>query len=72
MLSYVDSVGAEIPMEYLDPGTLELLVSDGYSRFVITVASDSEGERAFSLVEEVRAILDSIYPRRLLSRRRRR
>ena len=62
VLSYVDSVGAEIPMEYLDKNTLSLLVSEDYSRFVITVAADSEGERAFALVEEVRGILDSLYP----------
>ena len=62
VLSYVDSVGAEIPMEYLDKDTLSLLVSVDYSRFVITVAADSEGERAFELVEEVRGILDSLYP----------
>ena len=49
-------------MEYLDKDTLSLLVSEDYSRFVITVAADSEGERAFELVEEVRGILDSLYP----------
>lgn len=62
ILSYVDSVGAEIPMDFLDESTLSLLVSDDYSRFVINVAADSEGEEAFALVEEVRAALDGIYP----------
>ena len=44
VLSYVDTVGAEIPMEYLDADTLALLVSGDYSRFVITVDTDAEGE----------------------------
>lgn len=62
VLSYVDTVGAEIPMEYLDADTLSQLVSDNYSRFVITVSSDSEGKAAFALVERVRGILDDLYP----------
>lgn len=62
VLSYVDTVGAEIPMEYLDADTLALLVSGDYSRFVITVDADAEGEAAFSLVEQVRSVLDEMYP----------
>ena len=62
VLSYVDTVGAEIPMEYLDAGTLSLLVSDNYSRFVITVDAASESRQTFDLVEEVRAALDELYP----------
>ena len=62
VLSYVDTVGAEIPMEYLDVDTLALLVSGDYSRFVITVDADAEGEAAFSLVEQVRSVLDEMYP----------
>ena len=62
VLSYVDTVGAEIPMEYLDEDTLSLLVSDNYSRFVITVRADSEGETAFALVERVRGVLNEAYP----------
>ena len=33
--SYVDTVGEEIPMEYLDQDSLSQLVSDNYSRFII-------------------------------------
>ena len=61
ILSYVDTVGAEIPMEYLDSDTLSLLVSENYSRFVITVAAPSESEETFTLVEEVRGVLDGLY-----------
>ena len=62
ILSYVDTVGAEIPMEYLDSETRSQLVSEHYSRFVITVDADYEGEDTFALVEAIRSTLDSYYP----------
>lgn len=62
ILSYVDTVGAEIPMEYLDEDTLSLLVSDHYSRFVITVDAEHEGGEAFALVEKIRETLNTYYP----------
>ena len=62
ILSYVDTVGPEIPMEYLDENTLSLLVGENYSRFVITVDSDAEGGAAFAIVERVRGVLEDIYP----------
>lgn len=62
ILSYVDTVGAEIPMEYLDEDILSQLVSENYSRFVITVDADYEGEKAFELVETVRDTVNAYYP----------
>ncbi|MGM9665918.1 MAG: RND family transporter [Eubacteriales bacterium] len=62
IISYVDTVGAEIPYEYLDKETLSQLVSDNYSRFVITAEIDYEGEETFELVEQVRAVTDAYYP----------
>ncbi|MCD7982551.1 MAG: MMPL family transporter [Clostridiales bacterium] len=62
IISYVDTVGETIPYSYLDETTLSQLVSDHYSRFVITVDADSEGEETFALVENIRSILDSFYP----------
>lgn len=62
ILSYVDTVGAEIPMEYLDEEILSQLISENYSRFVITVEADYEGERTFDLVETVRSTLNTYYP----------
>ena len=62
ILSYVDTVGAEIPMEYLDADTLSQLVSEHYSRFVITVDADYEGEETFELVETIRDTVNSYYP----------
>lgn len=62
ILSYVDTVGAEIPMEYLDADIASQLVSENYSRFVITVDADYEGEETFSLVETIRDTVNSYYP----------
>ena len=58
----MDTVGAEIPMEYLDSETLSQLVSENYSRFVITVDADYEGAATFELVENIRDILNAYYP----------
>ncbi|MGN1112269.1 MAG: MMPL family transporter, partial [Acutalibacteraceae bacterium] len=62
VLSYVDTVGAEIPDEYLDADTLSLLRSEHYSRFVITVDADYEGDKTFALVEQIRKTADKYYP----------
>lgn len=62
ILSYVDTVGAEIPNEYLDADTLSLLLSEHYSRFVITVNADYEGYKTFTLVEQIREIAEKYYP----------
>lgn len=62
ILSYVDTVGAEIPAEYLDPDTRSLFRSDNMSRFVLTVDADYEGEETFALVEQIRETADKYYP----------
>lgn len=62
IISYVDTVGVEIPEEYLDSDTLSQLVSDNYSRMVLSVDVDYEGEETFNLVEKIRNIADRYYP----------
>lgn len=62
IISYIDTVGAEIPMGYLDEGTLAKLVSDHYSRMVLSVDTDYEGEETFALVEEIRNTANAYYP----------
>ena len=54
--------GAEIPEEYLDPDTLALLESEHYSRMVLTVDVDYEGDETFALVEKIRNTVDDYYP----------
>ncbi|MCC8356998.1 MAG: MMPL family transporter [Oscillospiraceae bacterium] len=62
IISYVDAAGAEIPLEYLDESTMRQLVSDNYSRFVISVDVPYEGDETFALVEEIRAVAQAYYP----------
>ena len=62
IISYVDTVGTEIPKGYLDADTLALLQSENYSRFVISAEADYEGEATFDFVEEIRKTADKYYP----------
>ena len=62
ILSYVDTVGEAIPEQYLDSGTLSKLNSEHYTRMVLTVDADYEGDETFSLVESVRNTAEAYYP----------
>lgn len=62
ILSYTDTVGAEIPPEYLDSKTLSLFQSEHYSRFVVNVEAAAEGEKTFELVRSLRETADKYYP----------
>lgn len=62
IISYVDTVGAEIPEQYLGSETYSLLCSENYSRMVISVDADYEGSETFSLVKEIRDICNKYYP----------
>ena len=62
ILSYVDTVGTEIPKEYLDEKIRSQLVSDNYSRMVLTVETDYEGDATFELVERLRDTAAVYYP----------
>ena len=62
IISYVDQAGAEVPTAYLDEDTLSLLISENYSRFVISVDVPYEGDETFALVEAIRATAESYYP----------
>ena len=62
IISYVDLAGAEIPLEYLDENTLSQLMSENYSRMVLSVDVDYEGSTTFNLVEKIRSIAQEYYP----------
>ncbi len=62
IISYVDTVGETIPEEYLDSGTLSKLNSKNYTRMVLTVDVDYEGDETFSLVENIRNTAERFYP----------
>jgi len=61
IISYVDTVGAEIPEEYLDSETHSLLRSENYSRMVLQLNTDYEGEDTFVLVENIRKTAENFY-----------
>lgn len=62
ILSYVDTVGSVIPTGYLDSATLSQLMSDHYSRMVLSVSVDPEGEQTFDLIDSIRALAEEYYP----------
>ena len=62
ILSYVDTVGTEIPESYLDDATYSKLCSDQYTRMVLSVDAAYEGEETFSLVETIRDTAEEYYP----------
>lgn len=62
IISYVDMAGAEIPTEYLDADTLSQLMSEDYSRMVISVDAQYEGDETFALVEKIRSVANEYYP----------
>ena len=61
VISYVGTVGAPIPTEYVPESQLSELISDHYSRIVSTVGTDTDGEQAFSVVNKVREIAQGAY-----------
>lgn len=54
VLSYTETVGMEVPLEFIPDDQRSRLVQNGYSRLVITSDTDLEGEDAFGLVETIR------------------
>lgn len=62
ILSYVDTVGAEIPEQYLDEGTLSKLNSEHFTRMVLSLDTAYEGDDTFALVQEVRNMAEKYYP----------
>ncbi len=62
IISYVDTVGMEIPESYLDKETYSKLCSDKYARMVISVDAEYEGSDTFKLVENIRKKAQKYYP----------
>lgn len=62
IIAYVEQAGAEIPYEYLDESLLEQLESQNYSRIVLSVDLDYEGEETFQFIEQLRNLLQQYYP----------
>lgn len=62
VISYVNTVGAEIPGELLNDKQLSQFRSGGYSRIILYLDTSDEGEEAFRLVEAVRNTANGYYP----------
>ncbi|MGL5312094.1 MAG: efflux RND transporter permease subunit [Peptostreptococcaceae bacterium] len=56
IISYSTSIGNEIPRKFVPEDQLSSLISDGYSRMIITVAAEEESETAFNAVESIRTL----------------
>lgn len=61
IISYESQVSRLIPSEMLDPKLIEAMLSENYSRIILTVRSEKEGPRAFDLVERLRKTADKYY-----------
>lgn len=66
VLSYVDMAGAQVPLEYPEKKELEKLVSENYSRMVITVSTRQESADAFHVIEKLRSLGKAYYGRQYL------
>lgn len=60
-MSYTNAVGTAIPPEYVDHSVREQFFSENYSRIILNTTTDTEGEEAFSFVEDVQAITSDYY-----------
>ncbi len=61
LLSYTETIGEKIPQPFIPKDKLSNLVSDSYSRIVITVSTEQESAAAFDAVERIRAIGNKYY-----------
>lgn len=61
VLSYVSTVSAAIPPEYLEPAATEQFYSENYSRIILQTNTKNEGEEAFGLIEKIQDVANSYY-----------
>ena len=62
VISYVNSVGSQIPMEYIPGNKLSQLISEKYSRMVISIDRPVQGDATFKTVEALRETANKYYP----------
>ncbi|WP_281974987.1 efflux RND transporter permease subunit [Halobacillus litoralis] len=61
VLSYVNMVSSAVPPDYLEESMTESFYSDDFARITLYTETDAEGEKAFSLIEQVHETADSYY-----------
>lgn len=60
--SYVTMVSNKIPEAYLDHSVTNQFYSDHYARIILSADCPFEGEEAFAMVENVKALAEKYYP----------
>ncbi|MDR1588713.1 MAG: MMPL family transporter [Oscillospiraceae bacterium] len=61
VVSYASAVGDVIPSGFLDPAVAGQFYSERFSRIIIYTDTESEGDAAFKLVEELEAAARGLY-----------
>ncbi len=61
VISYVNMVSPAIPSGFLDQSLTEQFYSDEYARITLYTETDTEGDTAFSLIEQVHETAKSYY-----------
>ncbi|MDE5413187.1 efflux RND transporter permease subunit [Alkalihalobacterium chitinilyticum] len=61
IISYNQSVSPAIPPEYLDESIREQFHSENYSRIIINTETESEGDIAFNVFENIMAVAKTYY-----------
>ena len=61
VISYVDMVGETIPTSFLDESDLKKLNSDNYTRMIVSVDADFEGEDTYKLIDDIKAAISKYY-----------
>lgn len=61
VVSYVSSVGSQIPDEYVSEEIVSGFYSDDNARIIVYTGTSAEGEEAFSTVDEVRKTAEKYY-----------
>jgi predicted RND superfamily exporter protein len=64
VVSYSNTVGQQVPFEFLQASRLSRFRVNGYSRLILDVATDDESDTAFLAVEQIRAKAQEYYPGR--------
>lgn len=61
VISYANTVGKEIPVEFLDEDQISRFYSGGYSRIILYATVPDEGEDAFDVTQTVRDTAQEYY-----------
>ena len=61
IVSYSQSLGNEIPKDFVPKDKISALVSDDYNRIIITLDTEAEGEEAFKAVEDIRNLGEEFF-----------